>query len=465
MKLPVGLGSHHSRSDDSANLRCLNIYPEIEKEGAKERVVFYGTPGLINRVSAGVGANRGNGIVFDGNAYFVIGSQLIKISSGYTATVAGTLLTGSGRVVMAENGTNMMLVDGTYGYTYDGTSFAQITDADFPATGYVTEIDGYYVVPKNDDHKFYISEDGTSWAAADFASANKKSDDLVACIQNHSYLWNFGTHTTEIWYYSGNADFPFAPASNSFMEWGLAARHSLQKFDNGLIWIGQTERGGFHVVKSTGHTPKVVSPQWLSDEISSYSIVSDAEAYTYSGDGHEFYVLTFPSQNVTWVCDATTNYEWHERGSYTIGRHRSSGHVFFNSRNLVGDYNSGNIYELDIDTYTDDGTTIQRIKTLPVAFKEDKLIIWNKVYFDFETGIGLTTGQGSDPKVVIRWSDDGTKTWSNDHERSLGKIGEYKSRVVIRRAGRSRERNFELLVSDPIKFALKGAYANIEVCQ
>ncbi len=73
---------------------------------------------------------------------------------------------------------------------------------------------------------------------------------------------------------------------------------------------------------------------------------------------------------------------------------------------------------------------------------------------DMEVGLGLATGQGSDPQVMMRWSDDGGKTWSNEYMRSAGKQGEYKKRIIWRRLGRGRDRIFEFVVSDPIAFSI-----------
>ena len=85
------------------------------------------------------------------------------------------------------------------------------------------------------------------------------------------------------------------------------------------------------------------------------------------------------------------------------------------------------------------------------------------LYLDFATGVGLTTGQGSDPQVMLRWSDDGGDTWSNEHWRSLGKTGAKKTRVHWNRLGQfgDKGRIFELTKSDPVEFSLLGAHADL----
>ncbi len=406
---------------------------------------------------------RGNGIdQHKGNGYFISGAELIRIDAGYNPTSLGNLDTTIGRIGMAEIGDQVMIVDGPNGYIYDGTTFAKISDADFPGGTHVADIDGYFVVNKPDSDQFHISalRDGKTWAAADFARKERHSDYIEALIVDHRELWLLGEHTTEIWYNTGNTDFPFEPVSNGFIEWGIAAPHSLQKMDNGIVWLGQTHRGSGYVVRTRGYTPQVISTPWLEYEFNTYSTIKDAEAYVYQQAGHEFYVLTFPLANKTWVYDARIN-AWHERGTYLVGRHRSSGFLFFNEKNIVGDYNSGNLYELDLDTYTDNSVTIERIRTSPPIHQDRKWLFHHSLEIDFESGVGLTTGQGSDPQVMLRWSDDGGHTWSNEHWRSMGKKGEYFWRAVWRQMGRSLNRIYETKITDPVKIAMVDAYGNI----
>jgi len=79
---------------------------------------------------------------------------------------------------------------------------------------------------------------------------------------------------------------------------------------------------------------------------------------------------------------------------------------------------------------------------------------------DCQTGVGLVTGQGSDPEVMLRWSDDGGHTWSNEHWRKMGAIGQYGYRTYWQRLGMTmklRDRVYEVSGTDPVKIAIMGA--------
>mgnify|MGYP003337856141 FL=1 len=200
-------------------------------------------------------------------------------------------------------------------------------------------------------------------------------------------------------------------------------------------------------------------------QIQQYGNLSDAIGYTYQQDGHSFYVLIFPSANTTWVYDVATQ-AWHERAGWNNGswtRHRSNCQVFFDNKVIVGDYEDGRIYAFDLDYYKDDDAIQRWYRTwraLPTGQNNLKRTAQHSLQLDCETGVGLNTGQGDDPQVMLRWSDDGGHTWSYEHWKSMGKIGQYGFRTIWRRLGMTtkiRDRVYELSMTDPVKIAIMGA--------
>ena len=84
----------------------------------------------------------------------------------------------------------------------------------------------------------------------------------------------------------------------------------------------------------------------------------------------------------------------------------------------------------------------------------------HSLQLDAETGVGLNTGQGSVPEVMLRWSDDGGHTFSNEHWREMGNIGQFGYRTIWRRLGMTqkiRDRVYEVSGTDPVKIAIMGA--------
>jgi hypothetical protein len=398
----------------------------------------------------------------------VSGNQFFEINSSYTATLRGTV-GGTGPVSMVDNGTQIFIATNPNGYIFNTSTnvFAQITDPDFPGAVTVAYLDGYFIFNPPNSQRFYLTAllDGTSVDPLDFASAEGSSDGLVALIVDHRELWLFGTDSIEVWYDAGLSDFPFVRIQGAFNELGCAAPYSVAKLDNGLFWLGSDARGKGIVYRAEGYTGKRMSTHAVEWQIQQYGDISDAIGYTYQQDGHAFYVLIFPSANTTWVFDVATQ-AWHERAGFVNGdftRHRSNCQMAYNNEVIVGDYQNGNIYSFDLDVYADNGQIqkwLRSWRALPTGQNNLKRTTQHSMQLDCETGVGLNVGQGEDPQAMLRWSDDGGHTYSNEHWKSLGKIGVFQRRAIWRRLGMTlklRDRVYELSGTDPVKIAIVGA--------
>ena len=468
MRVPFLGGSGRQRSVTVDAARTVNLYPVLDPEG-KSPIALYGTPGLTRFAETTAGAGRGMHVAA-GRLFAVVGATLYEITSGGVATSRGTLLTSTGAVSMADNGIVLAVVDGTHGYqfTLATNAFAQITDPDWPAATHVAFHDGYFVLNQGGTGQFMITSlYGTAVDALDFATAEGAPDDVVSLIVDHRELWLFGEETTEVWYNSGDADFPFARLDGAFLEQGCVAPFSPAKMDNAVYWLSKDRAGQGHVMRAQGYQPQIVSTRAVEHAIQGYSTISDARGYTYQQEGHSFYVLTFPTADRTWVYDAATQL-WHERMWWngtegTEHRHRGECYAFAFGRPLVLDHSNGLIYELDLDAYTDDGATIRAIRRTQHQHAQGARLFWAQLQVDVESGAGLVSGQGSDPQAMLRWSDDGGRTWSSEHWADLGKMGEYRTRAIWRRLGQSRDRVYEFVVADPVKRVIIDAWADVEV--
>jgi len=469
VKTPFLGAAYLLRSPNAAANRCLNLYPEAVPEGGNDAGALYRCPGLESLVEAGSGPIRGLW-TFGGDGYAVSGQSLYKIDSLWNATELGAV-SGNGPVSMADNGTQLFVACNPNGFIYNSSTgvFQQITDLDFPGAGRVGYIDGYFVFTEPGSQRWWQSEllEGTSVDPTEFASAEGDPDDLVSLIVDHREVWLFGTNSTEVWYDVGGADFAFARIQGAFMENGCAATYSVAKLDNSVFWLGKDNRGKGIVYRANGYVPQRVSNHAIEYAISTYSDISDAIAFTYQDGGHSFYFLTFPTGNATWCFDVATNL-WHERGYMTpasgaINRHRANCHMFYNGKHVVGDHENGKLYSMSLDVFDDDGDLqkwLRAWRALPPGANNLNRTFQHQLQIDCETGVGLVTGQGSDPQVSLRWSDDGGHTWSNEHWRSMGAIGEYGKRVIYRRLGATeklRDRVYEVSGTDPVRITLLGA--------
>lgn len=471
MKTPILGSSYVARSVNAADNRMINLFPEIVPEGGKEAAFLSRCPGLEFLQTVGTGPIRGlwahqtNGTDF----YVVSGVQVFKLS-GLTATptLLGTV-SGTGPVSIADNGTQIFFACNGPSYIYNEVTnvFQQITDPDFPGALTVGYLDGYFVFTEPNSQRVWVTSifEGTQIDALDFASAEGSPDGLVGLIVDHREAWLFGTDSVEVWYDAGLADFPLTRIQGAFNEIGCVATFSIAKLDNGLFWLGTDARGQGIVYRANGYTGTRVSTHAVEYAIAQYGNLADAIAYTYQQEGHAFYVLTFPTGNATWVYDVATG-AWHERAGWDNGafmRHRSNCQCNFGGNIIVGDYENGNIYRFNLDVFADNGGIqkwLRSWRALPTGQNDLKRTAHHSLQLDCQSGVGLNLGQGSDPQVVLRWSDDGGHTWSNEHWASLGKIGQYFHRVFWRRLGMTmklRDRVYEVSGTDPVKIAIVGA--------
>ena len=470
MKTPILGSAYVARSVNAADNRMVNLFPEVIPEGGKEPAFLNRAPGLKFLATIGNGPVRGLWVLKADptRAFVVSGNQFFEIDSSYTATLRGTV-SGTGPVSMADNGTQIFIATNPNGYIFNTSTnvFAQITDPDFLGAVTVAYLDGYFIFNPPNSQRFYLTAllDGTSVDPLDFASAEGSSDGLVALIVDHRELWLFGTDSIEVWYDAGLSDFPFVRIQGAFNELGCAAPYSVAKLDNGLFWLGSDARGKGIVYRAEGYTGKRMSTHAVEWQIQQYGDISDAIGYTYQQDGHSFYVLIFPSANTTWVFDVATQ-AWHERAGFANGdftRHRSNCQMAYNNEVIVGDYQNGNIYSFDLDVYADNGQIqkwLRSWRALPTGQNNLKRTTQHAIQLDCETGVGLNVGQGEDPQAMLRWSDDGGHTYSNEHWKSLGKIGVFQRRAIWRRLGMTlklRDRVYEVSGTDPVKIAIVGA--------
>jgi hypothetical protein len=476
MDSPILGSSYVARSVNAADNRMVNMYPEIVPEGGKSAAFLSRCPGLRRLIGVGTGPIRGMWVLKE-YLYAVSGDTFYRLNvigdtTRWKIKPLGTV-TGNGPVSIADNGTQIFIACNPDGFIYNADTevFQQITDPDFPGAVKVGYLDGYFVFNEPNSARVWVTSllDGLSIDPLDFASAEGDPDGLVSLIIDHREAWLFGTNSIEVWYNAGQPDFPLQRIQGAFNEIGCEAPYSVAKLDNGLFWLGSDARGRGIVYRANGYTGQRISTHAVEWQIQQYSDMSDAIGYTYQQDGHAFYVLIFPTAQTTWVYDVATG-AWHERAGWFNGnfvRHRSNCQAVYDNQIVVGDFENGNIYAYDLNDYSDNGQVqkwLRSWRALPTGVNNLKRTAQHSLQIDCEAGVGTNTGQGSDPQMMLRWSDDGGHTWSNEHWTSMGKIGEYYRRVIWRRLGMTlklRDRVYEISGTDPVKLAIMGAELHV----
>lgn len=448
-RLQLPIASYELRSRPASPTRIVNAYAEALPPGSRNSVLLTRSPGVKSWTTVGIGAIAGMHVSL-GSLYVIAGSSLYKIDANKSATLLGSV-GGPGNIDIDSNADSLVVVNEPNAYYYDGTTFGQITDADFTSRGAgdVEFLNNWLLFREPDSGRFFGADLGsaTSFDALNFATAEGNPDGLVGMKADHLQVVLFGEKTVEIWDNDpGAGDFPFVRAVNGFVELGCLNGRSIAKLDNSLFWLASD----FTVRRLDGITPVRVSTHAIEQRIVD-STVSSAQATTYTQDGHLFYVLSFDEG--TFVYDVTTG-SWHERETYNADNWNWSSAVEFNGQILVGSTTSNAIGQIDPHTYADLGLTQRMEWTYQPVYAEQRRVFHDRLEMVFEAGVGLTSGQGSDPEVMLDYSDDGGQTWQSLPNRKLGQLGQYKHRVVWHSLGSSEQRVYRASVSDPVSVTL-----------
>ena len=432
--------------------------------------------------------------------------QGVGVTLGTIITALGS---GSGGV-----GTYTLSVASTVGSgtTMYGLNFSVLpsTDGAFSGANTVDIIDNYFV---------YNNPTTQQWGASDLLSPISPTtsyslkdgapDDLVALIVDHREVYLMGEISSEVWTDVGTVPFPFQRIPGTSTQHGIAAPFSLSRLGNSFAYVSRNNRGQSQIMQMQGYIPQRISTHAVENTLAN-QYVGDAIAWTYQLEGHEVYVVTFPSLQLTWAFDATTQL-WH-KWLYTTNdnvyqRHRGNCCAVFQGLVIVGDYQNGKLYELDKTNYTDDGQNVRRLRRAPHLVTEFQRQYFDELQIQFQPGVG-TTGLSSsaqvtssntiylgntytitpsatltieaektyilatqqavsyqttdNPQAMLRWSNDGGSTWSNEHWTSVGQLGKYKNRAIWRRLGTARDRIFEVSVTDPVNFVIISANLKLQ---
>jgi hypothetical protein len=437
------------RSKPWSGARLVNAFSEKADGDKQGDFAVMASPGLDLLCTLPKSPVRGLHIMTSG-LHAVAGDKLYRIVEDGLFIELGSI-GGSGPVRMADNGAQLAIVGGYTGYVWTGSTLAQPADL-LPVTD-VAYIDGYFLWSLRDSAQVAYSAigDGLEYDGLDVISAEGSPDGIIGIIANHRELLIFGNDSVEFFYNSGGIDNAFERQGNAFIERGAFDRDSICKVDNSVHFMGDDRI----IYRLDGYSPVRISTHAIEYRIRA---TTTARAFAYTQEGHKFYCLA--TDDGTFCYDMATG-AWHERLSFGRDNYRVGCSETAWSGPVMGDNVSGKLYRPNLDGITEDGEPIRVVIGLPTLEASRQRVTMYQFEAYFETGVGLNDGQGSDPQIMLRYSDDGGRTWSNEIWRSLGRIGEYRTRAIWRSLGQFRQRQMHLEITDPVrKFAI-GYFADV----
>lgn len=453
-RIPLPIGTYQYSDPSVSSRKLLNCTAEAVP-GGKTPITVRRMPGIDNFATAGT-KHRG-GHVFKDDLYTVSGESLFKTTTAGVVSTIGTI-PGTGRVSIADNGFEMVIVAEPLGYESDGTSVSQITDSFFNAGGAsdVAFIDSYFVFSRPNSQVFFNSElNAVTFNALNFTSADGSPDNLVGLIVDHREIFLAGEESCELWFNAGNpTGSPFSRSPSGFLEVGCASGQTLAKIDNTVFFLANDST----VRRLVGNNPTVISTPGIADLIRDQDI-SRAFAFAYTFEGKFYYVLTFPSLTLEYDLAAA---EWHERESRNKDFWVPADILEFNGLTVL-DGSSGKIGTLNSSTKTEFGESQLIQWTYSAIYADGKRVFHDRLELNISVGRGTTSGQGSAPEIILFISDDGASTFREYQRRSLGALGKRETRVFWTGLGSSYNRVYQCKMSDPVDMLMFDTNVEIRI--
>lgn len=466
IRFDFGVGSEPDRYGPNAGPRHWNVLVE-EVETGKMALPIHADDGFVPFSDATLSANiRGLPVVVGDYIYALLGTQFTRIDSIGNRVSVGSIA-GTDRAIIARNSKAstpqiVIVLDSGAKFVCESDATSTLSDADLPSPNSCAFLSRKIVFGIDDGRMFWSAvDDATDISSLDFADAEGNPDGCIRIIEHLQEIWNFGAESIEVWYDDGTS---LVRRGSTVIPKGALTKHAIAKLDMDLFWIGNDNV----VYAARGYGFERISHHAVERSIRDTEDKTDIVGWTYFRDGSAFYVLSGPDW--TWRFNRTLSRKlgrpvWTERFSYANGgRWKAEYAVQFNNEWIIGNGNDDGLYRLSHTAYDEAGEhLVWRVRSAPLHAYPNQICI-DRLHLDFVTGVGRisTDPHVSNPKVGLRWSDDGGRTWSNQLFRPLGSRGDYLTRVTFDGLGMTGRagRMFEVEVSSPVIRSLM--YAAIE---
>jgi len=494
----------------------------------------YGIGVLAETVITALGSGTGGAGTYTINRIQTVAAEVMNstaVGAVFDATISGTTMTvtsvTSGTIYLGQtiqgNGVTLGSVVTALGTGIGGIGTYTLSTASTVAIGVTMYAINFSVLPQNDgafsgantvdvmdNYIVYNNPTTQQWGSTDLSSPispqasyslkDGAPDDLVALIVDHREVYLLGEVSSEVWTDVGAVPFPFQRIPGTSTQHGIAAPFSLARLGNSFAYVSRNNRGQAQIMQMNGYKPERISTHAVENSLTN-KYVDDAIAWTYQLEGHEVYVVTFPTLELTWAYDIASQM-WHKwlytANDNTYQRHRGNCCAVFQGMVLVGDYENGRIYELDKKNFTDNGQNVRRLRRAPHLVTDFQRQYFDELQIQFQPGVGTTglsqptgdiyvdspyiiypdavftigpfqtyvigqqasinnTVTTTNPQAMLRWSNDGGSTWSKEYWVSIGKMGKYRNRAIWRRLGQARDRIFEVSITDPVNAVIVSA--------
>jgi hypothetical protein len=433
--------------------------------GGKSEFTTQSFPGQ-SLLGSTTGADRGEWEM-QNVGYRVAGTTLFEVGSTGNHIARGTI-DGTLRCTFADDGKNMIICsDGlVFQYTQATQTLITVTNVNIVGSTAVSFLNNkffYTNVDINADVDFVVSNvgDGTTASGLNAGLVEDDPGKLIYAYAFEDRMYMFTERTVPIYWNNGDSQPPLVPVEGRVIEKiGLDSLHSVANTDKFIYWLGDDKM----VYRAISGNAQSISSIPVAHAMEGYEKTNDAVGYTFRMEGQNFYVLTFPTENKTWCLSEALGIDgWFNLSADTNrGKYNATSHMFVYGKHILADETNGNVYELDIDAFSNDTLPIQRIRTLAsihggLVGLPGKRIQMSSFELIMKKGVGLITGQGEDPLIIIEFSTDGGKSFKQGDFVRVGRQGETNLKVKWDNMDSFYDLIIRITTSDPVYYSLQSA--------
>lgn len=465
--IPINIAgpSYQDRSRPLTSQETRNFYHEIVEPG-KDKYVIKSFPGQSLLGSATVGTDRGQHQMAE-VGYRVVSNVLYEVSNTGVHTNRGAV-PGTDRCIFADDGINMFIVANGVVSQYSSSTelVTTVTDPDIVGALSVAFINNQFAYTRPLLTVFSPVGDGSTASSLNAVGAESNPDDLVRDYAFDQVLYRFGKRSCETWYNSGVGTPPFDRIEGQIINVGLVATHSVANTKDFIYWLGSD----LQIYQARGGQEQIISTAAIAGAIQGYSTVSDAFCEVFTIDNKTMVKFTFPTANKTWCLNEELGVNgWFELSEgITNGRYNAGSMLEVYNKVLVGDRSNGQLYKLDFDTYDQAGEPWRRRRVISsingdMLGKKGARVQMSRFELIMEMGVGLISGQGEDPLIMIEPSYDGGKSWATGTWMRIGRLGETNIRAEWFNMNSFYDMMVRITTSDPVAYNIYSGAVDLKL--
>ena len=499
----VAGGTSKNRSKALNSQSTINFYPEVS-EGGREQFVLQSFPGLTDYkgsktpfFGAGVDTDDKGMHRMKEVLYRVVGDFLYQVLEDGTTITVGNINFGIntilGKCIFADDGVNLFIqFQNSLGQyivrTFDSSipinplinNTIEVTDPNIIGSESVCFLNNQFIYTKG---KFFtVSDVGNGAVASGLNTAGAESlpDDIVRGYSFRQLLFLFGERSTEIHFNSGVGSPPFERIEGKIFTVGLGAKHSVANNDNFMYWVGDDRK----IYRSNGGLNENVSNNSIVHDLESFDKFDDGIGFTFSFENQNFYAITFKDAGTTWCLNESLGKNgWFKLSSMINFAEDEKIHGIYTAFSAIECYNeilmplaisstvsnnTSRLMFLDINGFMNYDQNILRERTMStissdiLGVKGERMQM-SKFKLILEKGVGLISGQGVDPKIMIEASYDSGKTFGAGTWMKIGRMGENTVQAEWHSMKSFHDLTIRITTSDPVFYSIHAGAIDVRL--